>query len=59
MNKIMQYSTEVKSELSKVSWPKRKELTETTWVVLFICIAFSLCVFFLDIALSRIIGLIF
>ncbi len=59
MNKVTQYVEDVKSELSKVSWSKRQELIETTWVVLFICIIFSLLVFSLDIVLSRLIAVIF
>jgi preprotein translocase subunit SecE len=36
MNKIAQYLSEVKTELSKVIWPKRQEVLKLTLVVLFI-----------------------
>ena len=34
MNKIMQFLREVGSEMRKTSWPKRKELTKYTLVVI-------------------------
>ena len=34
MNKIMQFLREVGSEMRKTSWPKRKELTKYTVVVI-------------------------
>jgi preprotein translocase subunit SecE len=58
MNKVTQYVNEVRQELSKVSWSKREELIETTWVVLFICIVFSILVFSIDIVLNRVINAI-
>jgi preprotein translocase subunit SecE len=58
MNKVTQYVNEVRQELSKVSWSKREELIETTWVVLFICIVFAILVFSIDIVLNRVINAI-
>jgi len=59
MSKISQYINEVKGEVSKVSWPRRDELFEASWVVLFICVAFGLFVFFFDILVSRLLEFIF
>ena len=59
MNKITQYVSEVQQELSKVSWPRREELIETTWVVLVICAICSLFVFGTDVLLSRLVELVF
>jgi preprotein translocase subunit SecE len=59
MSKITQYVNEVQQELSKVSWPERDELIETTIVVLIICAICSVFVFGLDVIISKILGLVF
>jgi preprotein translocase subunit SecE len=59
MNKITLYVNEVQQELSKVSWPERDELIETTIVVLIICAICSMFVFGTDVLLSKILGLVF
>ena len=59
MNKISQYVTEIKAELAKVSWPTREELYGSTTVVLVLCLILSVFVFFVDLALNRLLELIF
>jgi preprotein translocase subunit SecE len=59
MNKVTQYISDVKQEVAKVSWPRRDQLVNTTWVVLVICLIFAVFVFGLDIILSRLLKLIF
>lgn len=59
MNKITQYVNDVQQELSKVSWPTREELIETTMVVMVICAICSVFVFGVDVILSKLLGLIF
>jgi len=59
MNKISQYLAEVKSELSKVSWPTREELYGSTTVVLVLCLVLSVFVFGVDFLLNRLLEIIF
>ena len=59
MNKVTQYVNDVQQELSKVSWPTREELIETTMVVMVICAICSVFVFGTDVILSKILGLVF
>ncbi len=59
MNKISQYVAEVKSELSKVSWPTREELYGSTTVVLVLCLVLSIFVFGVDFLLNRLLEIIF
>jgi preprotein translocase subunit SecE len=57
--KIAKYLSEVRQELTKVSWPSREELYGSVLVVLVFCVILSLFVFGVDQALSRVLGVIF
>ena len=48
MTKIVQFLKEVRHELSKVSWPTRKEVTQYTIVVVAITLATAVFLGFLD-----------
>ncbi len=56
--KIQTFLTEVSVELKKVSWPTRKELVDSTWIVLISSIALTVFIGVTDFALSRFLSLI-
>jgi len=56
MNKIIQYLKDVRSEMSKVSWPTRPELTSATMLVVVLSLVFSVFIYACDQVLNRIIG---
>ena len=58
MQKFIQYLKDVRSELGKVSWPTRNEVTSATVLVLVLSIALSLFVYICDMVLNRILGFI-
>ncbi len=49
---------DVKNELKKVSWSSRKELFQTTLLVIILSFLLSLFIGFWDFVFSRILGLI-
>ncbi len=49
----------VKTEMSKVVWPTRKELVSYTGVVVFTCVVFSLGIWALDTVFNGALKLIF
>jgi len=52
IRKIFKYFADVKVEMSKVSWPTRKDLIESTRLVLVMALILSIMVFFTDRILS-------
>jgi preprotein translocase subunit SecE len=44
---------EVRGEINKVTWPKRKEVRGTTIVVLITCVVFGVYLWFVDIVMGR------
>ena len=44
---------EVRGEINKVTWPKRKEVRGTTIVVLITCVVFGIYLWFVDIVMGR------
>lgn len=56
MQKIIQYLKGVKSEMAKVAWPKREEVTSATTLVIIFSIVFAIIVKIFDMALGRAIG---
>lgn len=52
------YFRGVVSELKKVSWPSRKELTNTTMVVLAFIVIFSVVVGIIDLGLGELLKLV-
>ena len=56
--KIRNFIAEVVAELKKVSWTTRKELIESTWVVLVTSIIFGIFIGVVDFVLSKLLGVI-
>jgi preprotein translocase subunit SecE len=52
--KIIAFFTDVYKEMSKVTWPKREELRESTMVVLVVCIIIAAFVYGVDTIVSQI-----
>jgi preprotein translocase subunit SecE len=59
MQKFIQYLKDVRSELAKVSWPTRNEVTGATMLVVILSIAVSIFVYACDSAFLAIVGLFF
>jgi len=58
MQRIVNFFKEVGREMRKVSWPKRKELTNYTVTVLVTVLFFSLFFAVIDLGISELIRLI-
>ncbi|MBK6766181.1 MAG: preprotein translocase subunit SecE [bacterium] len=50
--KIADYFVDVRNEMTKVSWPTRPEVIESTWIVLGLTFVFGVAVFAVDRLLS-------
>jgi preprotein translocase subunit SecE len=48
MDKLIQYLKDVRSELIKVTWPTREELTGATWLVILLSTIMAIYVFICD-----------
>ena len=59
INKIKKFSSDVQSEMRKVSWPTREQLQESTNVVIGVTLVITAIVFVIDIGLKTIFDLIF
>ena len=59
INKIVKYFKETKQELSKVAWPSKLELRDSTIVVVVLSIIVSLFIGVVDYALTKASTLIF
>jgi preprotein translocase subunit SecE len=59
INKSINYIKDVRQEMSKVSWPTREELFDSTWIVLILAGILALFMFIIDTAFTRIVQLIF
>ncbi|QSX05972.1 preprotein translocase subunit SecE [Sedimentibacter sp. zth1] len=56
--RIKNYFKAVKSELKKVNWPNKKELTNYTIVVMITCIAMTIVIGGLDVLFKQFIKLV-
>ncbi len=56
--KIIQYLQNVKTEMSKVSWPKRDQLAESTGITLFLALILALFIFIADYIISRLVNIL-
>ncbi len=56
--KPTQFLKEVKSEMSKVTWPTREELTSSTGVVIVTSLAFAVFIFLVDNILAKFLELV-
>jgi preprotein translocase subunit SecE len=59
VTKAIQFLSEVKSEVKKVTWPTKKEAMGGTAVVLVVVFIMALFLGLVDMFLSKIIGVIF
>ena len=59
VNKAIQFLSDVKSEVKKVTWPTKKEAIGGTVVVLVVVFIMALFLGLVDMLLSKIIGVIF
>ena len=57
--KIAKYLSEVRQEISKVSWPSREELYGSVLVVIVFCVILSLFIFGVDQILGRLLNVVF
>ncbi len=57
-DKMSTYFRGVRSELKKVIWPDRKELTNYTGVVIFISVLVAVIVYILDLVLGGVLSII-
>jgi preprotein translocase subunit SecE len=53
------FLTEVRAELSRVTWPNRREVWATTVVVILVSLVFGLYLYLVDLGLSAIVAWIF
>ncbi|MEO0096742.1 MAG: preprotein translocase subunit SecE [candidate division WOR-3 bacterium] len=58
LSKLKNFLVDVKNELKKVSWSSRKELFQTTLLVIILSFLLSLFIGFWDFVFSRILRLI-
>lgn len=56
--KLSQLIKDVRSEMGKVTWPTRDELSASTTIVLVVSLALAVFIFVADFVLSRIMDLI-
>ena len=54
-SKIIKFFEDVKTEMSKVAWPNRDELVNSTFIVAVISILFTAFIFLADIVISKIV----
>ena len=59
VTKAIQFLSDVKSEVKKVTWPTKKEAMGGTAVVLVVVFIMALFLGLIDMVLSKIIGVIF
>lgn len=58
MNKILKYLSEVRTELSRVTWPTRKQATKMTVVVLVASAIVGLYIGALDYGFTNLLGVL-
>ena len=58
IKKIMQFGSDVKYEMSKVSWPDWESLKGSTYVVLILSLIITSYLFVIDFILSRAISIV-
>lgn len=59
IDKVKTFFSEVITEMKKVSWPTRKEVRDTTFVVIIAVIIFGVYLFVIDLALQAILQQIY
>jgi len=56
--RFLSFLKEVRAEMKKVTWPSRRETSNTTLVVILSVFFFGFYLFFMDVIFSRIIDLV-
>jgi preprotein translocase subunit SecE len=56
INKVKEFLGEVKKEIKKVVFPSKDELIGSTWVVIITVLVISIFLGFVDLGLSRLVG---
>ena len=51
--KIINFATDVVKEMSKVTWPKKEELRDSTVIVLVVCSVIAVFVYVVDTIVSQ------
>jgi len=51
--KIINFFTDVKKEMEKVTWPTREELTESTKIVIIVSLLISVFTYVVDFVVSK------
>jgi preprotein translocase subunit SecE len=59
IQKLTKFLSDVKNEMSKVSWPTRSELKGQTIIVIVVSLFFAAFIFVIDHILSRLLSLIY
>mgnify|MGYP003587074547 CR=1 FL=1 len=59
IEKIKNFFIDTYKELKKVTWPKRKELIDSTKIVIITMVVFAAVVWVIDQGISKLLGLIF
>jgi preprotein translocase subunit SecE len=59
MSKVAEFYDGVKKEMSKVSWPERKELIDSTTVTVVFAIILSIFIFLMDRVYSTVLEFFF
>lgn len=59
IKKIQQFIEDVKTEMSKVSWPTHQELVNSTMIVFVVSIAFTVFIFVADLVFSKLLEIFY
>jgi preprotein translocase subunit SecE len=51
--KIIAFFTDVFREMSKVTWPKKEELRDSTVIVLVVCLLIAVFIYLVDTVVSK------
>jgi preprotein translocase subunit SecE len=51
--KIIAFFTDVIREMSKVTWPKREELRDSTVIVLVVCLIIAVFIYLVDTVIAK------
>jgi preprotein translocase subunit SecE len=55
-NRLTTFLREVRAEIKKVTWPKRKEVTGTTLVVIVTCFIFGFFLWAVDVVMGQVLA---
>jgi len=57
-NKALQFFKDVKVEFTKVSWPSREEMVQSTLVVIVVSLIVAAFIGLVDLGLNKLVGLV-